>query len=79
MDDPIVVKKGPFVIDVEEGKKYFWCSCGLSNKQPFCDSSHKGTNFRSVFFQADKNKKIFFCGCKKTSNPPFCDGTHKKL
>ena len=79
MSEPVIVKKGSYMIEVEEGKSYYWCSCGLSKKQPFCDSSHKGTGFKSVPYKATANKKVFFCGCKRTKNQPFCDSTHKQL
>ena len=66
------------VVEVEKNKSYFWCSCGLSSKQPFCDGSHKNTEFSSVKFIADETKKMFFCTCKQTNNQPFCDGSHNK-
>ena len=77
--EPVIAKKGPCPEDVEEGKTYFWCSCGRSKNQPFCDGSHKGTGFEPVKWVADSTRKRAFCGCKMTSNPPFCDGTHKEL
>ena len=66
------------VVEVEKNKSYFWCSCGLSSKQPFCDGSHKNTAFTPVKFIADETKKMFFCTCKQTNNQPFCDGSHNK-
>ena len=66
------------VVEVEKNKSYFWCSCGLSSKQPFCDGSHKNTDFSPVKFIADETKKMFFCTCKQTNNQPFCDGSHNK-
>ena len=66
------------VVEVEKNKSYFWCSCGLSSKQPFCDGSHKKTEFSPVKFIADETKKMFFCTCKQTNNQPFCDGSHNK-
>ncbi len=66
------------VFEVEKNKSYFWCSCGLSSKQPFCDGSHKNTEFSPVKFIADETKKMFFCTCKQTNNQPFCDGSHNK-
>ena len=66
----------PIGIDVVEGKSYFWCSCGKSSKQPFCDGSHKGTEFTPLAYKADQSKKVFFCTCKKTNDPPMCDGSH---
>ena len=79
MSDPVITKKAPYPIEVEAGKSYFWCSCGRSASQPFCDGSHKGTDFSPVKFTADESKIIFFCGCKHTASPPLCDGTHSKL
>ena len=66
------------VVEVEKNKSYFWCSCGLSSKQPFCDGSHKHTEFSPIKFIADETKKMFFCTCKQTNNQPFCDGSHNK-
>ena len=66
----------PIGVDVVEGKSYFWCTCGKSSKQPFCDGSHKGTDFKPLVFKAEKSKKVFFCTCKQTSNQPLCDGAH---
>jgi len=65
-------------VDVEQGKSYYWCSCGNSSKQPFCDGSHKGTQFNPVVYKAELTKKMFFCACKQTNNQPFCDGSHNK-
>lgn len=78
-DSPIIAQKAPYPVEVEEGKNYFWCSCGRSARQPFCDGSHKGTGFTPVKYTADASKKVFFCGCKHTGNPPLCDGAHKDL
>ena len=63
-------------INVIEGKSYFWCSCGKSSKQPFCDGSHKGTKFTPLMYKADQSKKVFFCTCKLTKDKPICDGSH---
>ena len=70
--------EGAIAIDVEQGKSYYWCSFGKSSKQPFCDGSHKGTEFNTVEYKAEETKKKFFCACKQTSNEPFCDGSHNK-
>lgn len=78
-DKAIVAKKGPFVVAVTEGKPYFWCSCGRSKNQPFCDGSHKGTGFEPVKWVADKSGKRGFCGCKATAGQPLCDGSHNNL
>ena len=80
MKKAFIAQKGPYPIEVKKDQKYFWCRCGLSKKQPFCDGSHKNvTEFKSLMYKADENQKLFFCGCKHTANPPFCDGSHKKL
>ena len=65
-------------VEVEKGKSYYWCACGKSKNQPFCDGSHKGTEFSSVVYKAEETKKKFFCSCKQTDNQPFCDGSHNK-
>ena len=69
---------GPIAVEVEKDKSYYWCSCGKSSKQPFCDASHKGTEFTLVVFKAEETKKMFFCACKQTDGQPFCDGSHNK-
>ena len=79
MSEAVIAQKNPYVVDVEEGKTYYWCKCGQSKKQPFCDASHKGTSFNPVVFKATETKKMYFCGCKTTSNQPFCDGSHSSL
>ena len=79
MSDPVVASPTPIAVDVEAGKTYWWCSCGKSSKQPFCDGSHKGTDFTPVKYDATASTKVWFCGCKQTSNAPLCDGAHKKL
>ena len=73
-----MTQNAPYQTEVLEGKAYYWCSCGQSNKQPFCDSSHKGTTFRPVVYKATETQKVYFCGCKSTSKQPFCDGTHSR-
>ena len=78
-ETPIIAQKAPFAVDVEEGKRYFWCACGKSQTQPFCDGSHKGTGFTRVKYEAEAAGKVFFCGCKHTEKSPLCDGTHGKL
>ncbi|HAD09641.1 MAG TPA: glutamate synthase [Porticoccaceae bacterium] len=68
----------PFAVKVEDGKSYFWCSCGLSQGQPFCDGSHKGSEFAPVKYKATESKTVYFCGCKASRTPPLCDGSHSK-
>ncbi|MBA3902830.1 MAG: glutamate synthase [Rhodocyclaceae bacterium] len=79
MPDPEIAQKAPYAVDVEAGKSYWWCACGRSKNQPFCDGSHKGGTFTPVEFKATKSEKVWFCGCKHSANKPLCDGTHKKL
>ena len=74
-----IARKNPFAAEVEAGKTYYWCACGLSKAQPFCDGSHKPTRFTPVAWKAAEDGKAFFCGCKATSSPPLCDGTHGTL
>jgi len=76
---PKIAAKAPFLVEVEASKTYFWCACGRSGKQPFCDGSHSGTGIQPVPYKADANKKLWFCGCKMTQSRPFCDGAHKTL
>jgi CDGSH-type Zn-finger protein len=76
MSEPVRAADVPFPVAVESGKSYFWCSCGQSNNQPFCDGSHKGTDFTPVKYEAVESKKIYFCGCKQTKSAPLCDGSH---
>lgn len=79
MTQPAIASKTPYPVEVEAGKKYFWCSCGRSAKQPFCDGSHKDTDLTPVQYQPERSGKVFFCGCKQTSTAPICDGTHNTL
>jgi CDGSH-type Zn-finger protein len=69
---------GPIAVEVEKDKSYYWCSCGFSSKQPFCDGSHKDTGKTPVKFVATESKDVFLCNCKKTNDKPFCDGSHSK-
>ena len=79
MENSSTPQKSPYKVKVEKGKTYFWCACSISQKQPFCDGSHKKEGkFKSLRYLADENKEMYFCGCKTTNNPPFCDGSHSK-
>jgi CDGSH-type Zn-finger protein len=79
MSDPKIAQKSPCAVEVEAGKSYFWCACGLSNTQPFCDGAHKGTDFRPVKFEATESKTEYFCACKHSKSPVLCDGSHTAL
>ena len=79
MNLPKVASDQPIGVELEEGKNYAFCTCGLSGNQPFCDGSHKGTDFTPQMFQAEKTGKAWLCQCKQTGNAPFCDGSHSKL
>jgi len=79
MEKPVIAQKSPIAVDVKKGQTYYWCSCGKSARQPFCDGSHKGTSFTPLAFTAEKDETAHLCACKHTKNPPFCDGTHNKL
>lgn len=79
MDDPKVAQETPCIEKVEAGKTYWWCACGRSANQPYCDGSHKGTEFEPIEFKATESKNIFFCGCKQTRKAPLCDGSHNRL
>jgi CDGSH-type Zn-finger protein len=76
MSDPVRAADTPFGVEVEAGKAYFWCSCGKSASQPFCDGSHSGSEFTPVKYEAEESKKVFFCGCKASGAQPLCDGSH---
>jgi len=76
---PRIAAKAPVKAALEEGKDYWYCTCGLSANQPFCDGSHKGTEFAPKKFTAEKTGDAWLCQCKHTANAPFCDGSHKGL
>lgn len=78
-DAPVIAQKGPYPVEVEAGKTYFWCSCGKSATQPFCNGAHKETGMNPVKFTAEKSETIYFCGCKQTGRDVRCDGSHNKL
>jgi len=78
MSEPKIAQDKPFVMDIDPGT-YAWCACGESDDQPYCDGSHKGSDFKPVIEKVEESKKVAWCGCKHTGNAPFCDGTHTDL
>jgi CDGSH-type Zn-finger protein len=78
MAEPYVPQRSPYAVELAPGE-YFWCACGRSQRQPFCDGSHKGGPFAPVKFAVAEAQKVWLCGCKHTGKRPFCDGTHQKL
>lgn len=79
MNNPKIAQKSPIPVEVEAGKSYWWCACGRSKGQPFCDGSHQGTEFSPVEYKAESDGTVYFCGCKHTGNGVLCDGSHQKL
>ena len=79
MTAPVVAQKSPYSAEVEAGKSYWWCACGQSKRQPFCDGSHKGSEFTPVEYKPDATKTVWVCGCKNTKSAPLCDGSHNAL
>ena len=78
MSEAVIAQKSPYVLELEAGT-YWWCRCGRSKNQPFCDGSHKETSFSPTKVELDEPKKVALCGCKHSAKAPFCDGTHNKL
>ena len=79
MSDPVIAQKSPYAVEVEAGKSYWWCSCGKSKSQPFCDGSHQGSEFSPVEYQAKESGTVYFCGCKHSKTGALCDGSHTSL
>lgn len=78
MSEAKIAAKEPAVLTLEPGT-YYWCSCGRSKNQPFCDGSHEGTDFSPLAFEITQTQQVALCQCKRTQTPPFCDGSHKDL
>ncbi|WP_158801623.1 MULTISPECIES: CDGSH iron-sulfur domain-containing protein [unclassified Acidisoma] len=79
MSVPTIAQKGPYPVQVEAGASYYWCSCGLSKTQPFCNGSHAGSGLSPIKFEAIETKTAYLCGCKSSKSGVFCDGSHTKL
>ena len=74
-----IAAKFPVKVELEAGKDYWFCTCGLSSAQPFCNGAHKGSEFAPKKFAAESSGPAWLCQCKQTANPPFCDGKHKSI
>ena len=79
MKSPVIADNKPVKVELTKGEEYYFCTCGKSKSQPFCDGSHQGNGFLPLEYTADSNGIVSFCGCKHTKKPPFCDGVHKTL
>ena len=79
MSEPVIAQKSPYGVEVQAGKDYWWCACGQSKSQPFCDGSHKGTGLSPQQYSATESAEVWFCGCKHTGAVPMCDGSHKNV
>jgi CDGSH-type Zn-finger protein len=79
MAEAIVAQKSPYGVNLEAGKDYFWCACGRSANQPYCDGSHKAVGMKPMKFTAPETKQYWMCGCKATKGQPMCDGSHKTV
>lgn len=78
MSTPVSPQNKPYAVEVKAGESYYWCACGRSKNQPYCDGSHQETEFQPTAFTARKTETVYLCGCKKTGTAPFCDGSHNK-
>lgn len=78
MTDVVIAQKAPYEVELQPGTHY-WCACGRSAKQPFCDGSHQGTGLSPMAYEVAEPKKVWFCGCEHSAHPPLCDGSHKRL
>lgn len=79
MSEAVVAQKSPYAVAVEAGKTYYWCACGRSKGQPYCDGSHRGSGITPVEFRPTETGTVYLCGCKRTGKQPHCDGTHRGL
>jgi len=79
MDIPVAPQKGPKAVELVANKKYFYCTCGLSEKLPFCDSAHTETDMRPIMFDVEQSKTFYICTCRNSKKVPFCDGSHNAI
>ena len=79
MSKPVIAANRPVKVALEKDRKYYFCVCGRSAKQPFCDGSHQGSEFVPQAFKCDESKDYYLCRCKQSANKPYCDGTHKNF
>ena len=75
---PRIAQKSPYIVDEQPGKKW-WCACGRSKNQPYCDGAHKEVGMKPIAVEIEQPRKVAWCGCKHSGNKPFCDGTHNSL
>ncbi|MEO0810887.1 MAG: CDGSH iron-sulfur domain-containing protein [Pseudomonadota bacterium] len=78
-EEPVSAQHGPYQVELDAGRTYFWCACGKSKRQPFCDGSHKDTGIEPISFTAEESGTYNLCGCKQTDEHPYCDGSHNVL
>ena len=79
MSEAVIAQQEPYGVEIVAGKRYAWCRCGRSARQPFCDGAHSVTSLMPLVVTAETSKKVYLCGCKQTGNVPYCDGTHSSL
>ncbi|MDX1484963.1 MAG: CDGSH iron-sulfur domain-containing protein [Alphaproteobacteria bacterium] len=79
MAEPEIARKNYYQVDLEPGRAYWWCACGRSKSQPFCDGSHAGTEFTPRPIEVGEAMRLYLCGCKRSTDAPYCDGTHAGL
>jgi len=76
---PLSPQTGPYAVEVVEGRRYLWCSCGRSASQPWCDGAHRGSGFEPIGFVAPISALFYLCGCKRSDNKPYCFGNCRGL
>lgn len=79
MTSPIIADKEPKAVELKQGEAYYFCACGRSSDQPFCNGAHEGTGLTPIAFTAEESGTAYLCQCKQTKTPPYCDGSHAKL